>query len=506
MIKFVHYNETHMKVLCDDPGVALEIQEFFSFMTPGAKFTPKFKAKLWDGIIRLYNLRNKCLYKGLLEVAIKFCRDRNYEFTVDPKLNPKSGITEEECTRFIDSLELASKGNRLEIRDYQYEAVTKMLETKRNLAISPTSSGKSMMIYAKMRYHLDRLNHRVLIVVPTTMLVEQLFSDFKDYSTINGWDTENNIQVLYSGKERVFTKNVMISTWQSLHAMIKGQPDSFRAITENVDALILDESHRYSASVVLSTMEKFTRTEWRTGTTGTIDGSKINELSLVGLMGPIYRVITTKELMDRGQVSKLKIKALLLEYPPEIRKTMKGLKYQDEIQFLVSNAARNKFIANLAKAATGNTLILFNFVSSHGAVLYDLIKAKLGETDRKIHFVHGGTDIDDREQIRLMVENESDSIIIATSSLFSTGINMPSIENIIFAIPSKSTIRIRQSIGRGLRLKSGKEYCTLYDIVDDISSKSWKNTTLNHFHDRVSIYDSEQFDWNLTRVPMGMFL
>jgi superfamily II DNA or RNA helicase len=502
MIKFEQFNETHMKVWCDDFGIEMEMQEFFTFMAPGYKFMPAFKNKIWDGKIRLLDVRRKTLYKGLLNFAIKFCKDRDYEFELDPRLNPKSGITETQTAEFINSLQLSSKGNPLQIRDYQYDAVFRMLETKRNLAISPTSSGKSMMIYSKMRYHLDKFDHRVLIVVPTTMLVEQLFSDFKDYSGINGWDVEDNIQTLYSGKEKVFSKNVMISTWQSLHAMIKNQPKNFKEIVDNVDCMILDEAHTYRASAVLETMEKFVNTEWRTGTTGTIDNSKINELSLIGLMGPIYRVITTKELMDRGQVTELKIKALLLQYPEEVRKTMKGMKYQDEVKFLIGNDTRNRFIANLTKACKGNTLILFNFVESHGAVIYDLVQSKLEGTGRKVHFVHGGTDVDSREQIRLMVETEQDSVIIATASLFSTGINMPSIENIIFAIPSKSTIRIRQSIGRGLRLKHGKTICNLYDIVDDLSTKSWENTTLKHFHARVSIYDSEQFNWSLTKIPL----
>jgi len=502
MIKFEHLNETHMRVYCSDYGVEMELSEFFSFMTPGAKFNPKVKAKIWDGIIRLYNVRNKQLYKGLLNIAIKFCKDRGYEFEIDPKLNPKTGISEESIRQFIDGLKLTSKGQLLEIRDYQYEAVFKMMESKRNLIISPTSSGKSMMIYSKMRYHLDKLNHRLLIIVPTTMLVEQLFSDFKDYSGLNGWDVEDNVQLLYSGKEKIFQKNVMISTWQSLHAMVKNQPKLFKEITESVDAMILDEAHQYKASAVLETTEKFIHSEWRTGTTGTLDKSKINELSLIGLMGPIYKVISTKELMDRGQVTELKIKALMLQYPTEVKKTYKGMKYQEEVKFLISNETRNKFIANLTKACRGNTLILFNYVDSHGAVIHDLVKQRLEGSGRKVHFVHGGTDIEDREQIRLMVETEEDSVIIATASLFSTGINMPSIENIIFAIPSKSTIRIRQSIGRGIRLKKGKQFCTLYDIVDDLSSKSWENTTLKHFHERVSIYDSEQFNWTLTKVPL----
>lgn len=496
MIKFEQFNETHMRVFVDDFGIEQELQEFFTFFAPGYKFMPAFKNKLWDGKIKLFDTRKKTLYKGLLFFAIKFCESRDYEFEVDARLNQNTKIKEGEVTQFIDSLNLTARGVPLQVRDYQYQAVFKSLETKRNLLLSPTSSGKSLILYSKIRYHLDRLDHRVLVVVPTTMLVEQLYADFADYSSLNGWNPEDHIQLLYSGKEKLFTKSVMISTWQSLTAMMKNQPAEFSQLVKSVDVALFDEAHTYKANAVLQTMERFIDTEWRTGTTGTIDNNKINELSLVGLMGPIFKVISTKTLMETGQVTELRIKALMLSYPEHIRKAMKGLTYQQEVDFIIANEKRNKFIANLTKACEGNTLILFNFVDRHGSVLYEMISQKLSKTGRSVYFIHGGTDVEDRESIRHTVEKEKNAVIIATASLFSTGINIPSIQNIIFAVPSKSTIRIRQSIGRGLRLKEGKTHCNLFDIVDDLSYKSWQNTTLKHFQERVAIYDSEQFQWS----------
>lgn len=501
MIHFLHFNETHVKILIDDFGIEQEMSDFFTFFAPGYKFHPKVKAKIWDGKIRLLDARKKTLYKGLLGIAIKFAKDRGYEFKIDAVLDNRTGITEQEVKEYVDSLELTARGELLTVRDYQYQAIFKTLETKRNLLISPTSSGKSAILYCKTRYHIDR-EERVLLIVPTTMLVEQIFSDFKDYSTKNGWDVEDNIQLLYSGKEKLFSKPVMISTWQSITAMMKNDPDAFNNLTRAVDVALFDEAHTYKAAAVLATMEKFINTSWRTGTTGTIDNNKINELSLIGLMGPIYKVISTKELMDAGQVTSLKIKAILLQHPLELRQQLKGMKYIEEINYIVGCDARNMFISNLAKACEGNTLILFNFVERHGAVLHSLIEKKLKNSGRSVYFVHGGTDVESREQIRLTVEKESSSVIIATSSLFSTGINMPSIANIIFAVPTKSTIRIRQSIGRGLRLKEGKTHCNLFDIVDDLSFKSYTNTTMQHFQERVKIYDAEQFQWEMIKVNL----
>jgi superfamily II DNA or RNA helicase len=502
MIRVEQFNETHMRVLIDDFGIEQEVKDFFTFFAPGYKFHPKVKAKIWDGKISLFDTRKKTLYKGLVGILVKFCRDRCYEFSVDKNIDTATDVTEEQIRQFVDSLNLSVRGNKLEIREYQYQAIHKSIESKRNLLLSPTSSGKSLILYSKIRFHLDTFGHRVLVVVPTTMLVEQLYSDFEDYSSNNGWAVEDNVQTLYSGKEKLFSANVMISTWQSLTAMMKNQPREFADLVSKVDVALFDEAHTYKATAVLQTMEKFTQTEWRTGTTGTIDSNKINELCLIGLMGPIYKVITTKQLMDAGQVTDLKIKALMLTYPEHVRKEMKGMKYQDEVEFIIASDARNKFIANLANACQGNTLILFNYVERHGAVLYELIKQKVAKSKRGVYFIHGGTDVSDRETIRNAIDKEDSSIIIATASLFSTGVNIPSIENIIFAVPSKSTIRIRQSIGRGLRLKEGKTKCTLFDIVDNLSYKTWMNTTLKHFQERVTIYDSEQFNWELMKIDL----
>lgn len=499
MIKIIPGNETYVKILCDDWGVEQELSDHFTFMAPGYRYMPAFKNKIWDGKIRLFDSRKKIIYKGLIQEIIKFAKNRKYELEIDVSLKNALDIpTYEQTKGFVDKLNLQGKGEKLDIRDYQYEAIHQAISNERALLLSPTASGKSLIIMSVIRWHI--LNKRnIMIVVPTTMLVEQLFSDFEDYSSANGWSVEDNCSVLYSGKERVFDKPVVISTWQSLASMMKSDPKNFAAIVERTDAGIWDEAHTYKANIVLSVMEKFINTKYRLGTTGTIDDAKINALTLTGLMGPIYKVITTKELMDNGQVVQLDIKCTLLQYPEHIRKAYKGMTYQEEVAFLVAHEGRNKFISRLASTVKGNTLVLFNFVDKHGAVLEKMIRDM---TDRKVYFIHGGVDVDERERIRNVLSTETDAIVVANSALMSTGVNIPSIRNIIFAIPSKSTIRIRQSIGRGLRLdnKNGKTSCTLFDISDDLSYKSFTNTSYKHLEARISIYEKEQFSWSLKKL------
>lgn len=499
MIEFLQYNESNLKISCSDFGEEQDISEFFTFFMDGYKFTPKFRSGQWDGKIRLFNSRYKTLPKGLLKIAMGFCKDREYQFTVDPQLDPKSNISEDAIREFIRSIPVTSKGKDIGVRDYQEEAILHSFRTYRNILLSPTSSGKSLMLYYKIRYHIDVLGQNVIIVVPSTQLVEQMLSDFEDYSEKNGWDVEGNCQILYAGKEKIFSKRLMISTWQSLNAMSKSQPGMLQEIVKRTEVVCFDETHRYSASVVLDIMGRFTYTKWRTGTTGTLDDSKLNKLQLIGLIGDPFQVITTKKLMDEGSITPLKIKMLVLNYPDHVKKELKGLDYKAEINYLVGNEQRTDFIVNLANACSGNTLILFSFVTRHGSVIYEKLLKK-ANPERFIKFVHGGVDVEEREEIRKIVETHDNAIIIATSSIFSTGTNIPSLENIIFAMPTKSSIRVRQSIGRGLRLKSGKTHCTLFDISDDLSWKAYRNTTLKHMQERVVIYDKESFDYSLVRL------
>lgn len=349
------------------------------------------------------------------------------------------------------------------------------------------------MIYTIMRHHLEE-RRKCILIVPTTSLVEQMYSDFKDYSTANGWRVDRHCQKLYSGFPKDFDADVLITTWQSIYK----QPASW---FQQFDVIFGDEAHQFKAKSLSTIMEKMTHVCHRIGTTGTLDNKKVHKLVLEGIFGPVYRVITTKELMDKGSVANLKIKCLVMKYDEITRKSRLKNQYSDEIDFLITNDKRNKFIRNLAVSCEGNTLVLFQFVEKHGRVLYEMIKKKVGDK-RKVFFVYGGTEVEAREKARVMAENETDAIFVASFGVFSTGINIPSIENIIFASPYKAKIKVLQSIGRGLRLKEGKTHCNLFDLSDDLHWKSWQNHTLRHLQDRVKIYAEEKFSFKIIEVNL----
>lgn len=476
-----------------DASVEQELADFFTYEYPGARFTPKFKARLWDGKVRLFDQVRKTLYIGLLQYVEEFCERNGYTLLFKTPIVTTNSITHELVQEFAEWLNPHGRGKPIEIRDYQVEAVKTALDKERTLLLSPTASGKSFIIYTAMRWHLQN-SRRCIIIVPTTSLVEQLYADFEDYSSANGFNVNAHVQKLYSGFTKDFTRDVLITTWQSIYLQPKKWFTQF-------DVIFGDEAHQFKAKSLISVMEKMDNIRYRIGTTGTLDNKKIHRLVLEGVFGPVHRVTTTKALMETQRLAQLNIMCVVLKYDDATRQTRKNNTYQEEMDWIVSYYPRNKFIRNLAVKSKGNTLVLFQYVEKHGKILYEMIKEK-SHDGRKVFFVYGGTETTDRESIRHITEGEEDAIIIASYGTFSTGINIPSIENVVFASPSKSKIRNLQSIGRGLRLKEGKTHCNLYDLADDLHWKSWKNHTLNHAAERYKTYAEEQFDIKLIEVNL----
>ena len=473
-------NEVYNKVKTDDRGIAEELSAYFTFKVPGYQFMPAYRNKFWDGQIRLYNTSTQMLYSGLNNYVIMFAKERGYEVEFEYD-NSADNYSVAEAKKFVEEEKFT-----MVPRDYQLEAYVDAIRYKRGLFISPTASGKSFIIYMIMR----KLLRQTLIVVPTTTLVHQMYSDFEDY----GFNSEKYCHKIFSGKDKNTDKPVVITTWQSIYKLRK---DWFKKF----DVVIGDEAHLFKAKSLTSILEKMEDTEYRFGFTGTLDGTQTHKLVLEGLFGPAQKVITTKELMDSGTLADFKIKILALKYHDEIRKIVSKMDYQAEMDFLVSHEGRNKFIKNLALSLEGNTLLLFQYVEKHGKILEEMIKEEAG--DRKVFFIHGGVKGEERDDIRGIVEKENGAIIVASYGTFSTGVNIKNLHSIIFASPSKSKIRNLQSIGRGLRKSDTKDSAMLYDIADDLSWKSTSNFTLKHLMERVKIYDEEKFDYKLYSIGIN---
>lgn len=484
-------NDVFITAECDS-GISQELSDHFTFDVPGAKFHPLYKNKVWDGKVRLFSMFTGEIYAGLRDYIQKFADDNNY--TVDVSYAQTADIVSyDEVKNFCLSLQLSSRGKLLDVRDYQIDAVYQAISQGRKLLLSPTGSGKSLILYCLMRWHLNK-GRKQLIIVPTTSLVEQLFSDFQDYSSVNGWDTGLYSHKIYSGAEKTNKFDITISTWQSLQKLQKPFFSQFQCVYG-------DEAHLFKAKSLTGILTKCINTPYRIGTTGTLDGTQTHKLVLEGLFGPVYKVTSTKTLIENKQLAELKIKCLILQYEDEVKKACKGLDYQSEMDFLVTNEKRNKFIRNLTIACEGNTLVLFQYVEKHGMPLFKMIEEKVAD-GRKVFFVHGGTETEDRELVRSLTEEQTNGIIVASYGVFSAGVNIKNLHNVIFASPSKSRIRNLQSIGRGLRISETKTHCNLFDIGDDLSWRKKKNFTLQHMVERIKIYSEEGFNFKLVKVQL----
>jgi superfamily II DNA or RNA helicase len=480
LVNIERVNEVYIRVRTES-GIKMELSKHFEFEVPGAKFSPAYRNKVWDGRIRLFNAMTGMIYAGLLPHIVKFCATRDYECEVDAQLKPDESVQD------TAGYDLAKEFDAIyEPRDYQNNAIVHALKNNRSLLLSPTASGKSLIIYLLSRFHAEQ-GRRVLIVVPTISLVTQMATDFVEYNK----NRYINIHKIMGGVEKNIDAEYTITTWQSV---FKEKKDWF----SKFDMVVIDEAHLAKAKSITGIMEKMPDCKYRYGLTGTLDGTQTHKLVLEGLFGAVFDVVKTKTLIDDKTLAEFKIKSVVLSYPDTIRKANTGKTYQEEIDWIVRNESRNSFIRNLAWSLPGNTLILFQFVEKHGKVLHPI----LAREDKTIHFVHGEVQAQDRENVRHITETTDNNIILASYGTFSTGINIRRLDNIIFASPSKGKIRNLQSIGRVLRKGNGKEKAALYDIVDDLQWKNKKNFAVLHFLERVKIYTEEGFDFKIYNVDI----
>lgn len=486
---FLEYlDDAHIKVVANS-GILMEIAESLTYKADNYKFHPKYKSRVWNGDISLVNRLTGVVYAGLAQRIKKFCDANDYSISFDNKLY-YDDVSEYAVKEHIKNLNLP---DWLDIRDYQVDSVVKCLRTRRRTLLSPTSSGKSFIIYLLHTWY----NKKSLIIVPTVGLVEQFENDLYSYgftgkisTSVGGLLRDNDIDC-----------DIVITTWQSLDNGKKSMPEEW---FDQFEVVFGDEAHGCKATLLTKILKSMKNTPYRFGTTGTLDNSPLNIATIEGLFGPPYQSTTTRELIDQGYAADIKIKAIVLRYPEEVRKefnkpvidkkTKKPRRktYQEEIEFITEYRKRINFVRDLALSLPGNKLIFFRIIS-HGEEIY-----KSFDNKDNVFYIDGS--VKDRERIRQAIETEENAILIASLGTTSTGVSIRRLHHMIAASPSKSKIKVLQSIGRMLRQHKDKTHAVLYDIVDDLSWKSKKNYTLQHFEERAKLYDAEQFEYKIYNV------
>lgn len=463
----------------------------FQFMVDGAQFNPMVKARIWNGIIHTVFPYKKRAYAGLHDAIVKSLNDSGHN--VESTVTSGKNITPEFVDTVFEKLNMYTKkgGTPLEIRDYQKNGVYEVIKRGRAIVVSPTGSGKSAMIYAISRMMCAE-KKITLIVVPSIGLVSQMKGDFKDYSGENGWDAENRVQTISGGSSTNVTCPVVVATWQTLRNL----PNEWFA---KFGALIVDEAHEAAAKSISTITSNCVNASVKAGFTGSLDKTKTNKMMLHALFGPPVQVATTRTLMEKNQLADVDIKVIILNYSKETSRETSRLKYAEEVQYLAEKRARTKFICKLAGSIKGNTLIFFQLVR-HGQE----IVAQLAEQypERIIKFIDGSTTAEEREAIRTLTENNDGVIIVASYGTTSRGVNIRRLHNLIFASPTKSYVRVVQSMGRGTRQTEGKDKFTLYDIADKLSMTKTPNFTYEHCLERLKIYSTECHSYEVKEVAI----
>lgn len=475
-LKFL--NHTFVQIIAEK-GILSELSDHLTYYAENYRFHPKYRRKIWDGKISLVNRTTGVCYSGLSQRIKKFCDQRNYKFTFDDQLY-HNNVSEKEINDFIKELNLP---DWVEIRDYQVDAAVKCIRSGRRTLVSPTGSGKSLMIYFLTQWY----KKKTLIIVPTIGLVTQMKFDFESYGY------KEKIHVSTDGLSKNFNipEEIVITTWQSLD---NGSTKVNKKWFDQFQLVVGDECHGAKAKTLIKIISAMENTPYRFGTTGTLDNIELNKATIEGLFGAQYKTTTTRALIDQGHIADIKIKCITLRYPEEVCKQLRGKTYQEEIDFLTNYEPRNEFIKNLALSLKGNKLVFFKLLD-HGKDIY----IKLSDHP-DVFYIAGDVDVETREQIRKAMEEKQDAILVASLGTTSTGVSIKKLHHMIAASPSKSKIKVLQSIGRMLRQHESKEYAVLYDIVDDLSIKNYKNYTLKHFEERLKIYDSEKFNYKVYNV------
>lgn len=468
-----------------DTDILQDINAYFAVYADGYLFNPRYKARVWDGKIRFFSITTHVLPIGLLSVLLKFCNDNNITVKYEDFNKFDSEYTDDS---FTVNVTYALKASGMTMRDYQEEACKLALQKRIGILQCCTSSGKSMIIYNMIRNMLTyKRIKKILLIVPNVSLVEQMYSDFTEY----GWSTiKDNVEMLYSAKKPTFKLPVLISTWQSL------QNIENKEYFEDVDAVIVDECHQSKATVINSILKQCINTEYRIGTTGTLPTSAADLLTITGVLGNVLYTITSKELIDRGILTKMIVAGIKAKYPADFIAQNKGRSYPEEVRLVESYVGRTKVLESIFShtPADHNVLVLCNHIE-HIKETAKWLTDKY--PDRKVKIISGSVNAVEREKIRKDIENENGTIIVASYGTCSTGLNMPKLHEVILYANSKSKIKVLQSLGRGLRKHNSKNRVILYDIIDDLSyhtkSKFISNYLLQHWKEREKYYKEQEF-------------
>tara|TARA_R100001079_G_scaffold40112_1_gene20253 strand:+ start:1423 stop:2856 length:1434 start_codon:yes stop_codon:yes gene_type:complete len=469
------YNSSTRKIQfrSEDKDLFDRIREHFSVENDGARFARyrgRFAAR------RKYAITGT----GACEIGL-YWEIRQYLIKEQVKVDIEVSEKLQKILKVGKNIELF-KNFTFNLREYQEDVVKKALKLGRGTCVLGTGAGKTFTTAALIENYFrdskDKDTFKCIMLVPDLGLVSQTYDEFLNCGTtfkLTKW----------TGKTKPdLTANVIICNI----GIVQSQFDSSDWL-KYVDLLIVDECHKIKSSNKISKIVSKIKTHNKYGFTGTLPENNLDKWSIIGKLGPVIYEKSSYELRLEDYLANVNVKVLNLEYntPPRY---LSDNAYREELDYIYESHFRNDFITKLCSKLENNTLILVNHIS-HGVNLSEyLTQCK----NKQIYFIRGEVEVETREDIKRIMEKDDNVICVAMSSIFSTGVNIKNIHNIIFAAGGKSFIRTVQSVGRGLRKHASKNKLIIFDICDKL------RYGLRHCVKRKEIYETEKIKYTETNI------
>jgi len=471
MIEITYENKKNKAVLSGD--YFDEIREKFSVENKAAFFIKKYNRFIPT---RKYAITPSGRFDpGLVEEIKKFLINKNYAGTLNISkelqqiINPSYSIPSNFTNHKLS----------LELRDYQEEIVNICLKKGRGTVVLATAGGKTLTMANLLSniFLLKNKKIKCLIIVPDRGLVEQTYNDFISYDvpfTISKWTGDD---------EPNFNTNIFIANL----GILQSEKSDLSPILD-VDILIIDEVHKLRKDNKINKLLGLIKTPSKYGFTGTMPEELEDQWNIIGKIGPIIYEKNSFELRVESYISNVIVNILKIFYktsPSKLTTNNPTDKYRNELNFLIDNSYRNSIIKKISDSLSKNVLIMVDFIR-HGQELFDILK----NDKKKVYFIRGEVEVEEREKIRNLLEKHDNIIVVAISKIFSTGVNIKNLHYLIFAGGGKAKIRLVQSIGRGLRLHINKSKLIIFDIADQLYYG------IQHMQKRTKIYEKEKIQKN----------
>lgn len=459
MITFDVGKKNKILFQCTDKDIFNRVREYFSVANTAAKFAKRFNRFIPSrkyvitptgqcDFGMFWEIKN-FLYKNQITAPIQI--SESLQQLINCKVN---------CEIY--------EGLNLPLRDYQQSSVKLALQSGRGICVLGTGAGKTLTTACLIEsyfIHYNKDKHfKCLVLVPDLSLVNQTYKEFIDVGvsfSVTRW-TGNLTPDL--------TSNCIICNISILQSQFEAND-----WVKHIDLLIVDECHKAKAIETGKIINQI-NTIHKYGFTGTLPNNNEDLWSVVGKLGPVLTTKTSAELRSENHLTNVETKVLKLHY-----KNQYVFEYKEELDFIYTNDFRNNVIKKICDKFQNNVLILVNHIK-HGEALYEHMRS----LNKQVYFIRGEVEVEERDKVKQILEENNNVVCIAISAIFSTGINIKNIHMIFFAAGGKSFIRTVQSIGRGLRLHPTKTKLTIIDLQDMLKYG------IQHGNARQEIYDTEK--------------